>query len=142
MDAKQYLRQLRLLDDLINAKFEQIQRLRSLAERVTGVLSPDKVQSSFDQDKAATIIARVVDLENNIKTSVDELIDLKAEVISLIDKVPNDDCRLVLTLRYVNFYTWEQIAVTLPCAYRTALYIHGRALREFEKVLREYKKIA
>lgn len=39
MDVKQYLKQLRRLDDLVNAKLEQVYQLKSLTERVTGTLS-------------------------------------------------------------------------------------------------------
>ena len=142
MTAKQYLRQIKHLDEMVDAKLEQVHKLRSLAESVTSTLSSDNVQSSQTHDKMAENITKIIDLENDINRMVDELIDLKAEAIKLIGMVPSEDCRLVLFLRYINFYTWEKIAVTIPCAYRTTHYIHGRALIEFEEVLKEHKKIA
>lgn len=136
MDAKQFLRQVRYLDDLIDTKLEQIQELRSLAEKVTSTLSLDgtSLQSSGLQDKIGDLVARIVDLQTEIETATRKMIDLKTEAMRIIDRMPTQECRLLLQLRYLNGLTWERIAVDMNYSYRNVHYLHSRALQEFEAV--------
>lgn len=134
MTAKQYLRQVRRLDNLINAKLEQAEELRGTVMRITQNLDAVKVEKRSFNDKTGTLIAKIVDLEKEINKDIDKLIDLKAEIVSKIDKIENQDYRLILTLRYLNFKKWEQIAVEMGYSYQWVHRLHGRALIEFEKV--------
>jgi DNA-directed RNA polymerase specialized sigma24 family protein len=136
MDAKQFLRQVRYLDDLINTKLDQIQEIKSLAEKVTSTLSPDGTspQSSVLQDKIGDLVSRIIDLQLEIKTAARKMIDLKTEAMRIIDIMPTPECRLLLQLRYLNGLTWERIAVDMNYSYRNVHYLHSRALQEFEAV--------
>lgn len=142
MDAKQYLRQVIRLDCIVNAKLDQVTELRSLAEKITSAPSLDGVRSSPSHDKVAAVVAKIVDLEDHINQRVDKLIDLKAEIVELVDAVPTTEYRLLLTMRYLNCKTWEQIAVDMNYTYKWVHVLHGRALIEFEEVLRCYKNSA
>lgn len=136
MDAKQFLRQVRYLDDLINTKLDQIQEIKSLAEKVTSTLSPDGTspQSSVLQDKIGDLVSRIIDLQIEIKTAARKMIDLKTEAMRIIDRMPTPECKLLLQLRYLNGLTWERIAVDMNYSYRNVHYLHSRALQEFEAV--------
>ena len=41
----------------------------------------------------------------------------------------------IFTYRYMNGYTWEQIAVCMHYTYQWVHRLHGQALVEFEKVM-------
>jgi DNA-directed RNA polymerase specialized sigma subunit len=134
MNAKQDLRQVRRLDNTVNAKLEQVEVLRAMTTRMTANLTADKVQESNIPDKIPTLICKIVDLEKEITNDIDKLIDLKTEVMRKIDSIQNDDYRLLLTLRYLNFKTWKQIAVEMEFTFQWVHELHERALIEFEKV--------
>lgn len=139
MNAKQFLRQVRYLDDLIDTKLEQIQELRSLAEKVTSTLSLDgtSLQSSGLQDKIGDLVARIVDLQMEIEKATSRMIDIKTKAMRLIDNMPTPEHRLLLQMRYLRGLTWEQIAVDMAYTYRGIHYLHSRALREFEEVCQD-----
>lgn len=136
---KEYLKQIPRLDKTINMKLEQIEELRSLAEKITAEVKHIKSQNkkSYQADRVSGIVAKIVDLNAEINADVDRLVDLKAEAIKLIDKVENPEHKLLLSMRYVSNYTFEKIAVEMNYCYRWVLTLHGRALDDFEKV---YKK--
>lgn len=134
MNAKQYLRQVRRLDNIVNAKLEQVEILRAMTTRMTANLTTDKVQESNIPDKISTLICKIVDLEKEIINDIDKLIDLKIEIMWKIDSIQNDNYRLLLTLRYLNFKSWEQIAVEMGFTFQWVHELHKRALIEFEKV--------
>jgi DNA-directed RNA polymerase specialized sigma subunit len=135
MNAKQYLRQVRRLDNTVNAKLEQVEVLRAMTTRMTANLTADKVQESNILDKIPTLICKIVDLENEITNDIDKLIDLKTEVMRKIDSIQNDDYRLLLTLRYLNFKTWEQIAVEMNFDYSWIHRLHAKALIQFDELM-------
>ena len=140
MNAKQYLRRIRFLDKMISAKLEQIEILHAQATKITVVLSnTPKVESSEEQDKLAATVAKIVDLKKALREELDEYISLKAEAIRLINSMPDCRHRLVLMHRYINGQTWEQIAVEMHYTYQWVHVLHGRALREFEKVMEHDK---
>lgn len=135
MNAKQYLRRVKRLNDLIKAKFKQIRVLRDISVQITTDLSKDKIQTPNSNDKTSQLVAKIVDLEKELTSDINRLINLQREVTNKINSLDDPEYRLILTMRYLNFETWEQIAVDLGCSYQWAHVLHGRALREFEKVM-------
>lgn len=134
MKVKQYLRQIRRLDNEVNAKFEQIELLRAMTTRITSSLSSDRVQETKSNDKIGTLICKIIDLEKELTNDIDKLIELKGYVMRKIDKVQDENYRLLLTLRYLNFKTWEQIAVEMNFTFQWIHILHQRALIEFDEV--------
>lgn len=133
MNVKQYLRQVWRLDNTVNAKLEQLELLKSLVTKVTSTLVDDRVQESKSHDKISKLICKMVDLEKEITNDIDKLVDLKREIMHKIDSIPNEDYKILLTLRYLNFKTWEQIAVEMNYDYRWIHRLHAKALTAFEK---------
>ena len=133
MNAKQYLRQLRRLDHIVQSKLDQVESLRSLAQKITHVPKNIQVQESTPQDKMLEIIPKIVDLEKEINRDIDNLLDLKVKIKKQIDVIDNDDYKLLLMLRYVNFKTWEEIAVEMGYTYQWVHVLHSRALIYFEE---------
>ena len=129
MTAKEYLRQYRDADDAINAKLDQIHRLRELATKTTQTLTPDRVRSSGEQDKVAAIVAKIVDIEREVDRDIDGLREIKRQVERAIAMVPDVKQRKVLARRYINGQTWERIAVDLDLSYQWVCELHGRALQ-------------
>lgn len=133
MNAKQYLRQLRRLDHIVQSKLDQVESLRSLAEKITHVPKTVSVQKSIPQDKMLELMPKIVDLEKEINRDIDDLLDLKIKIRREIDSIDNDDYKLLLMLRYVNFKTWEEIAVEMGYTYQWVHVLHSRALIYFEE---------
>ena len=135
MKAKDYLGQVKLLKDKVDSIIEQLETLRDLATRTTSLpFDVVKVQSTGQNDKRASIVAKVVDLEQELLITVEELIDLTAEVITLIDRVPDNAYKLLLMLRYLNFKTWYKVAEIMDVSLSGVHTMHRKALVEFDKV--------
>ena len=59
----------------------------------------------------------------------------KQEIISEIEKVPQENYRQLLFDRYILCQKWEQIALDRDKGVRWIYRLHGKALNTFEKVL-------
>jgi hypothetical protein len=133
--AKQYLQQAKRLDARISANMLEAERLRALATSIPSPgLSQDRVQASGAPDRIGGIVAEIVELETEISAEIDRLVGLKAEIRERIGMMADDDLKLILQKRYLNFQKWEQIAVDMGYNYRWVLKLHNKALREFEKL--------
>lgn len=80
-------------------------------------------------------MVQYVDLEKKIDERVDELHMVKVEILNAINTVPDCTLRTLLIERYINFKTWEQIAVNLNYTYRQTVRLHGRALEIIKDVI-------
>jgi len=132
MIAKDYLAQTYRIDQRINSKLEQITSLRELATKVTSTISDMPHNPSKNLHSMESIILKMVDLENEINSDIDELVDLKRDIFTMIKGIKNPEYQTLLELRYLCFKSWEQIAVNLGYEIRYLYKLHGRALDECE----------
>lgn len=134
MNVKEYLSQAIWLNQRINRKLEQANSLRILASKVTTTFGEERVQSTKNQSPMEEIIVKLVDLENEVNEDIDQLIKLKAEIVETINKVDDPIYQLVLQIRYIDGKTWEEVAKSIGYDRRTIFRIHGKALKEIEKL--------
>lgn len=130
MTAKEYLNQAKSLDMLINAKQSELYKLKLMATSISSPQISDKVQSG-GENSAMHIVDKIIDLQNIINEEIDKLVDLKVEIRNKIENVYNLDFITLLTDRYINGFTLEQIAERMDVSYVTICNWHGEALTIF-----------
>lgn len=54
--------------------------------------------------------AKTKRIKNKIKNRVSELMNLKDEINDYIEKIPDSELRLIISLRYINGLSWQQVA--------------------------------
>lgn len=74
------------------------------------------------------MISKIVDLETEINTEIDKLVEKRKEIESVIRAVEDSTLRTLLEYRYINGKKWEEIALMMGYDYRYILKIHGKAL--------------
>ena len=130
MTAKQYLKQARYLDERINTKIAQVSSLHDLATKATSTLSDMPGSPTRNTHRMEDIIIKILMLENEINTDIDKLVDLKDEILSVINGVDDSDSRLILEKRYINLEAWEDIAIALNTSIPNIYRLHDKALRK------------
>ena len=131
--AKDYFAQIRKTDRLIQRLTDTENTLRSSLTSQSYKLKPDKVQTSGPKDTLGGTIVKIMSLEDNINTRIDELVQQKADAMRRIQNVPDQDQQNILIARYVNREKWEKIAVELNFSIAQIYRIHGAALLDFIK---------
>lgn len=124
MTAKEYLSQAYRLDQRINSKIEQVSSLHDLATKATSTLSDMPGNSTRNTHRMEDIIVKIVDLESEINGEIDRLVDLKTDMIRIINEVDNSEEQTLLELRYLCFKTWEQIAVDMGYSVENIYRLH------------------
>jgi DNA-directed RNA polymerase specialized sigma subunit len=128
--VKTYLRKARELDTLVHTKLSEIDRLRELAECLSSPRMGEKVSSNKGNTSMQTV-DKIVDLQAEIRKEIAELVSLIGEIHAKIELLENPIEKAVLTERYINMKSWEEIAEIISYSERNTKYIHGRALKNF-----------
>ena len=130
MTAKEYLGQAYRLDQRINSKLEQVMSLRDLTTKATATMSDMPGGGSRNVYRMQDIIGKIIDLENEINADIDQLVDLKRDIVAIIKAVENPEYQTLLELRYLCFKTWEQIAVDMGYSTRNVYKLHDAAIEK------------
>ena len=135
MNAKEYLSQAVWLDRMIDSKLEQLETLKSLAMKVTSSFTKEKISGgNIEKSKMESTMVKVIDLEHEINADIDRLVNLKKDIQDTINKMDDINQQLLLELRYLSGKGWDEIAASMGYDPRTVYRIHGKALKEFERM--------
>ena len=133
--TKEYLSQALDIDRRINAKLAKITYYRSLAKRATNTYSAEKVSETPQRSRVEDCVCKIIELEKSANEDIDELVNLKAEIETVIRQVERSDYQQLLELRYICCKTWEQIAVDINYAIVHVWRLHGSALEKVKKII-------
>ena len=73
---------------------------------------------------------KIADLEREINTDIDALVDLGREISDKIKSIGQDKLRQVLELHYLNGLSLDEVAERMHYSYRQICRIHSQALAE------------
>lgn len=131
MTAKEYLSQVKSKDAEIDNLQADKEGLIAMMYSLGGIGDGERVQSSRNNDKFGTLYSRIDEKEREITEKIDKLIDFKLKVSEEINALPDDRYKKLLHKRYIQFKSWEMIAVELGYTYAYVIELHGYALQEF-----------
>lgn len=126
-----YLSRYRRLNQRIDRLLEEQGRWREKAMRITPVLSPVP-GGGGSGSPIERPMEKVIAMEGDINAAIDALIDLRREIQGAIEKVPDENLQLLLTYRYIDGLTWEQVAEKMDCSRQWIFSLHGKALQKIE----------
>lgn len=130
MDAKEYLQQAYRLNELIDSDLEELNQLRHLSTGIPSVdVSKERVQGGVQShDKIGNVVAKIDALERKINDEIDQFVDLKDEIRTVINEVPDNDEKLLLRYRHINFYSWDEIYGAMKMSKSTVHRLYASAL--------------
>ena len=135
MTAKQYLRQMRAQSRRIDSLIAEKDRLKHIAEGVSGMSYDDvKVQSArvTPGSRQTDAVCKLIDIEERITYEIDRYVDMREDAVRTIDMLPQGAERELLRYRYLCGLTWEKIAERMNYEVRQIYRLHGRALQHIE----------
>lgn len=131
--AKDYFAQIRKTDRLIKRLTDTVFTLRSSLTSQSYELNPDKVQTSGPKNTLEETITKIIDLEADINRRIDELVSMKQEAFTMINRIPDLDQQNILIGRYIQLKKWEDISEELNYSMQWVFELHGKGLLAFAK---------
>ena len=132
MTAKEYLGKAYRLDQRIRSKQEQISALTDLATSCSANITGMPRNPNQGGSRMADAVCKIADLQDEIAADMVLLVDLKAELVSVIKAVDSIDHQLILEKRYITGKSWPEIAVDLGYKMRHMYKVHDEALENIK----------
>ena len=136
MNAKEYLNRAYRIDQRINAKMEQLERLRVMTRKTTTSYGGETVSHSRNVTTMETAVLRVMEAERILDEEIDRLVDTKQEIQKTISLVSDEDCKILLEFRYLCMKRWEDIMGGMFLSKTRVHQLHRKALQMVETALR------
>ncbi len=129
MGIKEFLLQVQYLDKEISVKQEEIEKIESLAYYNSP--SFDKIGSgSIDVHSREGLMCKIVDYKKYVDEDTEKLISLKNEIMHMINEIDDPNIRMVLILRYIQFYDFESIAKKIQYSSAQVFNFHKKGLNK------------
>lgn len=135
MTADEFLKQIERADTMIDGKLSELYRLRCLATSVTVPTDREAVQSSGVSDKVGNIVAKIVDLENEIDEMIDEYIDVRNKCIGVIERLSIPLQYKIIHMHYVQYKSYAQIEEELNYSHAWVMECRKEALSNIERMI-------
>ena len=136
-EAQIFLERVELFDAIVQNKLVERKQWKDIALGITASTEGERVQSTGANNKMASAVERFVDIEREIDELVDKLVDTKKEVIQTIERLDRAMEYKLLHLRYIQYVPLKEIADRWGWEYTNVTTMHGRALRNVQKILEE-----
>ena len=137
MTAKEYLLRYKEASRDVIDTLEELENLRSLITQVKAAQSDsERIKASGNQDPLGDAMVKLIMMENELKSRVEDMKSIIEEIKETISKVKDDDLSRLLYKRYIALKSWEKIAIEMDYSYRWVLRLHGNALKKVEEILK------
>ena len=134
MTTRQYLNQIEKYDNLIHNKIIEEEQLNILSMSVKSIPIGEKVQTSSKQDPMGDMVAKIIDLREEISKMATDFLEQKQEIIRTIEAVEDPILYDVLFKRYVEYKTLLNIADELGYSEVTIKRLHLKAVKEIKNI--------
>ena len=132
--AKRYLQKIRKLDRMIEQRIKERDALRQFDGVGAIAYDSDPVQTSPKGSAPfESTVEKLIALEEELDRLIDEYVTMKNRIIGEIQGLSNSNYITLLYKRYVEYMTFEEIAVDMHYTYEWIREMHGHAHLAFER---------
>lgn len=134
MKAKQYLLQIDYYDKRITNKLAELAQWRELAKSTGSQTDGERVQTS-PKDRLSTVVSKIVDLDREIDSLIDEYAEKKQEIIRTIESIENPNYYDLLFKVYIEHKFLHEAAAEMHYSYTRIRHMHKEALGAVDAII-------
>ena len=138
--AKRYLLEYLPLRKRRDALLDELDRTQEASMRATSRLTATRLSGTSGHGGFENNAIRYVDCEAVLQKHIDRIGRCLEERLDMIDRLPDERQKLVLTYRYVNGWRWEEIMNVMNYAEKQIFRYHGAALAEIQRFMKDDSK--
>ena len=137
MTAKEYLWRVRDAERELNRVEQEYKQAKADILRLKAIQYDRRKVGNSHIGDLSEAIATIESYADQINVKWNKIIALREEAKARIEQIQDGRYRDVLVRRYLLGMPFEQIAIEMGFDYRWTRRLHGRALREFQKLTLE-----
>ena len=127
-ETKKILNRGYILDKLITAKLTELDEIKLMRNNISSPILLERINGGAKSNKTEDLAVKIIMYEQSIDNDIDKLITLKESISSFINTLEDEDLIAIMSLKYVSFKTYEEIADILTYSLRQVYRIHKKAL--------------
>jgi len=131
-DAKRELKPIKEMESDIRAYELEIERLMTVATKMTPNYSP--MGSPSNGNKLEEAVIKMDEYKNRLTNAIMESLIYKNECLNKVQKMQHTSLRKILILYYFHNMTLEKVAETIGKSYRWTYTMFEEALDEYSQV--------
>lgn len=141
MKAKEYLSQVKMLEDHMDRLSNEYFKMKAIAMNPGGFdYSKERVQTSAVADTMSRTVGKYVDLETEMNECRKTFEDFRNKAVHQMCQLYNKKHTEILYQRYINYKSLKAIADEMGYSYDWVRHAHGWALQEFQMIWNDYLK--
>lgn len=136
MNAQKWLEEVRKMDERIDAKIAERDRLNALATDISAkpMDGMPYTNTGMVSQKMQNAVINLVMLANEINKLIDQYVDYKQEVVKALEQLSTNEYG-VLHRYYIRYLTIEKIAEDMGYSVRQIFRIKEKGLQNLENVI-------
>lgn len=131
-EKKDYLKSYKKTRNRLNSMELQRKQIRIDMLHVKASQGDGMPRAKGETNDLSRYIVQMANLEEQIDDKRSELMDKQTEITAAINSLDDDDECTIMTEKYLNGKTWEQVAEDNGYSWMTMHRIHGRALKKIK----------
>lgn len=112
---------------------QYLEEKKARAESTTHLMNEIKVQSNGDMNWREDAILQVVEARDRYIAASNDYAESLSEAYNVLDRLPEAKWIPILWGRYLQYKTWEQIALETRQSVRNCMTLHKKALKWLEE---------
>ena len=132
MTAKEYCSRPRMLEEEMNRKLDQAERLRLLVTQTGQTFRKVSVTATRRMDKMQEAMNEAMDLEQEAQELLIEKLDAEREVLQALGSLPENQAE-VLRLHYLEGLSFQAVSARMLLDLRWIRRLHERGLARLEE---------
>lgn len=140
-EAKNYLQRYKAITFDIKRLQSELNEVRTAQEGLQAIQYSDMPKARGGSGDLSNFIARYERMFDSIQSKQKAKVAALEEVRQVVESVPDERQRLLLSLRYISFTRWEDIAEQMGYDVRWIYRLHGNALQSAALILANKKAI-
>ena len=139
MGIKHQLKQIRLIDLEIKTKIEELDRLNNSFLKSPSLKEVNVQESKIGLKDDAYV--KIINLNDYINEKVDNLINLKYQLIKAIEQLDDSKERTIIWMKYISSKNWDDIAEELKISKTTLFILHDEAVKKIERCTKKVDSV-
>ena len=133
MTTRAFLNQINQINLKLQVKFDEYQQTEAILTKITVSLEGERVKSTPDPDKMTAIIAKLIEEEEEIKDALENMMNLKKTIRSMIEGIEVPRYQAFLSYKYIQGLDMKEIGYKLNLSSTPTFNLQTEALIAFEE---------
>ena len=133
MTTRAFLSQINQINLKLQVKFDEYQQTEAILTKITVSLEGERVKSTPDPDKMTSIIAKLIEEEEEIKEALEKMMNLKKTIRDMIEAMEEPRYQAFLSYKYIQGLDMKEIGYKLNLSSTPTFNLQTEALIAFER---------